>query len=156
MKITTEINGEKLNIEAGAGELVLDVLRREGYFGVKRGCQEGSCGSCVILVDGLPQKTCVMFIGQLQDRIVLTIEGIHTHDKPHVIEDLFVEEAGVQCGYCIPGMILSAKSLLDQNQNPTERDIKEALSGNICRCTGYVKQIKAIKLAAAIMRGDEK
>jgi len=156
MKITTNINGEKLILEAGAGELVLDVLRREGYFGVKRGCQEGSCGSCVILVDGLPLKTCVMFIGQLQDRIVLTIEGIHTHDKPHVIEDLFVEEAGVQCGYCIPGMILSAKSLLDHNPNPTNRDIKEALSGNICRCTGYVKQIIAVKRAAGILRGDEK
>jgi aerobic-type carbon monoxide dehydrogenase small subunit (CoxS/CutS family) len=154
LKIKLKINGTNQEIQASPHELVLDVLRREGYFGVKRGCQEGSCGSCVILVDGRPLKTCIMFIGQLQDRSVVTIEGIHTHDKPHVIEDLFVEEAGVQCGYCIPGMILSAKSLLDHNTNPSERDIKEAISGNICRCTGYVKQIKAIEKAASIMRGE--
>jgi aerobic-type carbon monoxide dehydrogenase small subunit (CoxS/CutS family) len=155
MKITTTINGMKREFEAGAGELVLDVLRREGYFGVKKGCQEGSCGSCVCLIDSLPRKTCVMFIGQIQNRSVTTIEGIHSPGKPHPIEDMFVEEAGVQCGYCIPGMILSAKSLLDNNNDPTEREIKEAISGNICRCTGYVKQIKAIKRAASIIRGDE-
>lgn len=156
MIINLTINGVKQEIEADPSEMVLDILRREGYFGVKRGCQEGSCGSCVILVNGLPLKTCVMFIGQIQNKAITTIEGIHTHDKPHVIEDLFVEEAGIQCGYCIPGMILSAKSLIDHNQNPTDREIKEALSGNICRCTGYVKQIKAIKQAAIILRGDEK
>ena len=137
------------------GELVIDVLRREGYFGVKRGCQEGSCGSCVILIDGQPQKSCIMFVGQLKDRQVTTIEGIHAYDKPHIIEDLFVEEAGVQCGYCIPGMILSAKSLLDHNKDPSDREIKEALAGNICRCTGYVKQIKAVKRAAKILKGEE-
>ena len=155
MKITTSINGFSKSLEVDPGEMVLDVLRREGYFGVKRGCQEGSCGSCVCLIDGVPRKTCIMFIGQIQNRSVITIEGIHKPGKPHPIEDMFVEEAGIQCGYCIPGMILSAKSLLDQNKDPNEREIKEAISGNICRCTGYVKQIKAIKRAAAIMRGDE-
>ena len=153
--INSTINGEKKELNAKPGELLLDVLRREGYFGVKRGCQEGTCGSCVVLINGKPLKTCIMFVGQIQGKTVTTIEGIHSPDKPHVIEDLFVEEAGVQCGYCIPGMILSAKSLLDENQNPNEQDIKEALSGNICRCTGYVKQIKAVKRAAAKMRGDE-
>ena len=155
MKISTTINGVDKVLDVDLGEMVLDVLRREGYFGVKRGCQEGSCGSCVCLIDGVPKKTCIMFIGQIQNRNVITIEGIHLPDKPHPLEDMFVEEAGVQCGYCIPGMILSAKSLLDINNNPTDREIKEAISGNICRCTGYVKQIKAIKKAAAIMRGEE-
>ena len=153
MKISTTINGVSKKLDVDPGEMVLDVLRREGYFGVKRGCQEGSCGSCVCLIDGVPRKTCIMFIGQIHHKSVTTIEGIHSPDKPHPIEDMFVEEAGIQCGYCIPGMILSAKSLLDHNKDPTEREIKEAISGNICRCTGYVKQIKAIKRAAAIMRG---
>jgi len=155
MKISTTINQKEMILEADPGERLLAVLRHEGYFGVKNGCNEGSCGSCVILLDGLPRKACLLFIGQVQGREVTTIEGIHSHDKPHVVEDLFVEEAGIQCGFCIPGMILSAKSLLDHNQNPSEREIKEALSGNICRCTGYVKQIKAIKLAAAKLRGEE-
>ena len=155
MKITTTINGITTDIEAEPSELVLDVLRREGYFGVKRGCQEGSCGSCVCLIDGVPKKTCIMFIGQIQNKSVTTIEGIHSPGKPHPIEDMFVEEAGVQCGYCIPGMILSSKSLLDKNNNPSDQEIKEAISGNICRCTGYMKQIKAIKRAASIMRGEE-
>lgn len=155
MKITTTINGITKELIAEAGEFVLDVLRREGYYGVKRGCQEGSCGSCVCLIDGVPKKTCIMYIGQIQGHEVTTIEGIHTPEHPHPIEDMFVEEAGVQCGYCIPGMILSTKSLLDHNPDPTDREIKEAISGNICRCTGYMKQIKAIKRAAAKMRGDE-
>lgn len=155
MEITATINGIAKTFEAEPGEMVLDVLRREGYFGVKRGCQEGSCGSCVCLINGVPRKTCIMFIGQIQHKNVTTIEGIHTPEKPHPIEDMFVEEAGIQCGYCIPGMILSAKSLLDRNLNPSEKEIKEALSGNICRCTGYVKQIKAIKRAASIMREGE-
>lgn len=155
MEFTAIINGIKKSFEADPGEMVLDVLRREGYFGVKRGCQEGSCGSCVCLINGVPRKTCIMFIGQIQNKNVTTIEGLHSSGKPHPIEDMFVEEAGIQCGYCIPGMILSAKSLLDQNPNPSETEIKKALSGNICRCTGYVKQIKAIKRAASIMRGDE-
>lgn len=155
MKISTTINGVKKTLDVKPEELLLDILRREGYFGLKRGCQEGSCGSCVCLIDDLPRKTCIMFAGQIENHRVTTIEGIHSSEHPHPIEDMFVEEAGIQCGYCIPGMILSAKSLLDRNQNPTEKEIKEAISGNICRCTGYIKQIKAIKRAASIIRGED-
>ncbi len=152
MKFPVTINGKRRDVEAEPGEILLDVLRREGYFGVKRGCSEGSCGTCVVLIDGLPRKSCIMFVGQVKDKELLTIEGLGTPENPHPIQDEFVKEAGVQCGFCIPGMILSAVALLDNKPNPTEDEIKIGLAGNICRCTGYVKQIKAVQKAAKIIR----
>lgn len=155
MKFQITINGEKKTIEADAREILLDVLRREGYFGVKRGCSEGSCGSCMILLDGIPRKCCIMFVGQAHERSVTTIEGLGDRENPHPIQDAFVDNGAAQCGYCIPGMIISATSLLDVNKAPTVDEIKEALAGNLCRCTGYVKQIEAVQNAAAVMRGEK-
>ncbi|MFV2014663.1 MAG: (2Fe-2S)-binding protein [Candidatus Heimdallarchaeota archaeon] len=155
MKFEITINGEKKTIEAEAREILLDVLRRERYFGVKRGCSEGSCGSCMILLDGIPRKCCIMFVGQAHERSVTTIEGLGDRENPHVIQDAFVDNGAAQCGYCIPGMIISASSLLDVNKTPTVDEIKEALAGNLCRCTGYVKQIEAVQNAAAVMRGEK-
>ncbi|MHA2252219.1 MAG: (2Fe-2S)-binding protein [Candidatus Kariarchaeaceae archaeon] len=149
------INGVKLEIDAHPGEILLDVLRREGYFGVKRGCSEGSCGSCIILVNNIPRKTCIMVIGQVKNKSLTTIEGLGDAENPHPIQEAFVDEAGIQCGFCIPGMILSANSLLLKNPDPSDEEIKDGLAGNLCRCTGYVKQIKAVKKAAKVMRNKE-
>lgn len=154
MKFEITINGKTKSIEADAREKLLDVLRNEGLFGVKRGCSEGSCGSCMILVDGLPRKSCIMFVGQVHGKSVTTIEGLGDRENAHPIQDAFIDNGAAQCGYCIPGMILSASSLLEINKAPTVDEIKESLAGNLCRCTGYVKQIEAVQNAAAVMRGE--
>ncbi|MFX0113684.1 MAG: (2Fe-2S)-binding protein, partial [Candidatus Hodarchaeota archaeon] len=148
------INGAKLKLQAKPYMTVLEVLRREGFLGVKNGCSEGICGSCTILVDKMPRKSCLMFIGQIKDRMVTTIEGLGTPKDPHPLQEAFVEEAGIQCGFCIPGMILSAYSLLERISCPSELEIKQALAGHLCRCTGYVKQIKAVKKAAKRLRKE--
>jgi len=154
MKFNIKVNGSQRDIEAQPDEFLLDVLRREGYFGVKRGCSEGSCGACMILIDGLPRKCCIMFVGQAQDHTITTIEGLGDIENPHPIQEEFVVKGAAQCGFCIPGMIISASSLLQVNKSPTVDEIKESLAGNLCRCTGYVKQIEAVTAAAATMRGE--
>lgn len=154
MKFDLTINNEKREVDVKPNQLLIDVLRDIGYKGVKKGCSEGSCGSCVILVDGNAMKSCLLFVGQAQGHEVTTIEGLGTPEDPHPIQDAFVEEAGVQCGFCIPGMIVSAAGLVQLNPNPSEEEIKEALDGNLCRCTGYTKQIKAVKNAADQMQKE--
>ena len=155
MKLNVTINGEEREFFVDPSMLLLDFLRSEGYLGVKNGCSEGTCGSCTVLVDDKPLKSCIMFVGQVQNKDVLTIEGLGTPGKPHPLQDEFVEEGAVQCGFCIPGMILSANALLITNPDPTEDEIKEGLDGNLCRCTGYVKQITAVKKAAKRMREEK-
>ncbi len=154
MEFEITINGNRKTVVANARANLLDVLRDEGYFGVKRGCSEGSCGACTILLDGIPRKCCIMFVGQAHRRSVTTIEGLGDRENPHPIQDAFIDNGAAQCGFCIPGMILSASSLLELNKAPTVDEIKESLAGNLCRCTGYVKQIEAVQNAAAIMRGE--
>lgn len=154
MIVPVIINGEKREIHAKPSMTVLEILRREGFFGVKNGCSEGNCGSCVILVDNLPRKSCLMFIGQIRDREITTIEGLGIPGNPHPLQDAFVDEAGIQCGFCIPGMILSAAALLSDNPNPTDEEIKEGLNSHLCRCTGYVKQIKAVREAAMVAQNE--
>ncbi len=154
MIIPVTINGVQRELNALPHSTVLEVLRQEGYFGVKNGCSEGNCGSCVILVDNIPRKSCLMLIGQVINREITTIEGLGTAEEPHPLQDAFVEKAGIQCGFCIPGVIISAAGLLHKNPNPSEPEIKEALDGNLCRCTGYVKQIEAVQKAAKVLRGE--
>lgn len=154
MKIQITINGELKEWEVSPSETLLDALRRYGYKGAKRGCNEGHCGSCTVIIDGKAVKSCVYLAGQAHDRNIITIEGIGTMDNPHPIQRAFVDSGAVQCGYCIPGMILSTKVLLEENPDPSEEDIREALDGNLCRCTGYVKQLEAVKLAGKRMRGE--
>lgn len=154
MKIELTVNGEKKKWRISPSETLLNVLRRYGYRSVKRGCNEGYCGTCTILMDGKAVKSCVVLAGQAHKRELITIEGIGDMNNPHPLQTAFVENGAVQCGYCIPGMVLSAKALLDENPAPNEDDIKEAIDGNLCRCTGYVKQIEAIKTAAEKMRGE--
>ncbi|HUI57934.1 MAG TPA: (2Fe-2S)-binding protein [Bryobacteraceae bacterium] len=142
------VNGRAKHWTIAPGDLLLDILRREGYFGVKRGCEKGECGACTVLLDGNPINSCLMFAAQAEGREVLTIEGVAQGDTLDPIQSAFLEHGAVQCGYCTPGMILAAKALLARNPHPTEAEVREALAGNYCRCTGYLKPVEAVLAVA--------
>lgn len=144
MDIALNINGEERHFSIATGETLLEVLRRLGYLGVKHGCEDGSCGVCTVLLDGKAVHSCIMLAAQADGRRITTIEGVGTRDHLHPLQAAFVELGAVQCGYCTPAMILSAKALLDENPHPTEAEAREALSGVLCRCTGYVKPVEAV------------
>lgn len=144
MDILLTINGEERQVTVQIGETLLEVLRRLGYAGVKHGCEDGSCGVCAVLLDGQVVHSCILLAVQVEGREVTTIEGIGTYDHPHPLQAAFVESGAVQCGYCTPAMILAAKALLDENPHPNEAEVREALSGVLCRCTGYVKPVEAV------------
>ena len=128
---------------------VIDILREDlNLTGTKEGCGAGECGGCTILVDGESRLSCLMLAAQLEGRSVTTIEGIASEDRLHPLQEAFVEHGAVQCGFCIPGMVLSAVDLLQRNPNPTRMEIRQGLSGNLCRCTGYQKIVDAVKAAA--------
>ena len=152
MDIHTNINGRAVIWRANPGENLLQVLRREGYASVKRGCSQGDCGACTILVDGQAQRACLLLAGQVEGRSLFTVEALGTPDEPHILQQVFVEHGAVQCGFCTPGMLLSAKALLDESPSPGADEVKESLDGNLCRCTGYVKIIAAVLDAAGRMR----
>jgi len=154
IKIT--INDLAKELDIVPGESLLDLLRRSGYYGVKEGCRKGNCGACVVLLDGKPVNSCLVFAAHCQDRSVTTIEGLGTPQNLHPLQKAFIEAGAVQCGYCTPGMVLSSKALLEENPNPTLEDIKLALDGNLCRCTGYVKIIEAVRTAAKKMKKKQK
>ena len=143
------INGNPRKLYVKTNELLLDVIREDlGLTGTKYGCGTGECGACTVLIDEEPVLSCLTLAVTVNKKKVTTIEGIGTDENPHPLQQAFVETGAVQCGFCTPGMILSAKTLLDKNPNPTEDEIKRAIEGNLCRCTGYVKIIEAVKLAA--------
>jgi len=132
---------------------LLDFLREElGMKGTKKGCDSGQCGACTVIMDGKPINACLVLATQADGKEILTIEGLSSGKRLHPLQEAFAEEGAVQCGFCTPGMILSAKALLDEKRDPSEEEIREALSGNLCRCTGYVKIIKAVQKAATTMR----
>jgi aerobic-type carbon monoxide dehydrogenase small subunit (CoxS/CutS family) len=130
------------------GDLLLDVLRREGYFSVKRGCETGECGACAVLVDGRPINSCLMFAAQAEGREIVTVEGLAHDGRLHPLQEAFLDHGAVQCGFCTGGMLLSAKALLDRGPHPTEEEVREALAGHLCRCTGYKKAVEAVLAAA--------
>ncbi len=146
------INGARRVVDANPGDTLLEVLRREGYTGVKKGCGSGDCGACTVLLDGRAVNACLVLAVKADGRAILTIEGLADGEALHPIQAAFLDEGAVQCGYCTPGMVLSAYDLLSRNPAPSEGEIREAISGNLCRCTGYVKQIRAIQAAAEQMR----
>jgi aerobic-type carbon monoxide dehydrogenase small subunit (CoxS/CutS family) len=148
MEIACKINGEEKKLAFEPYEKLLHVLRREGYYGVKDGCSTGDCGSCTVLVDGKPVKSCLMFAAQAKGKEIITIEGLGSEDKPHLIQQAFSDAGAVQCGFCTPAMVLSAKALIDSNPDPSEEEVRRALDGVLCRCTGYMKILDAVKLAA--------
>lgn len=155
MDIKLRINGESIAATIGPGDKLLDTLRGLGFTGVKKGCAEGTCGSCSVLVDGKLALSCMAFSAAMQDREITTIEGLGSVDDPHAIQTEFVKAGAVQCGYCTPGMVLATKALLDVNPEPTEADVKLALDGNLCRCTGYVKILEAVENAATLLRDSQ-
>lgn len=156
MNLNITINNVKKTFNIHPKDMLLDVLRREGYLGTKRGCNTGDCGACAVIIDGLAMNSCQVFAASVEDKNIQTIEGIKENDdEPHSITKSLVDAGAVQCGFCTPGVTISAKSLLDDKPNASREDIIEALDGNLCRCTGYVKIIQAIENAAKIMRGEK-
>jgi carbon-monoxide dehydrogenase small subunit len=147
--LSMSVNGQKVTVEIEADELLVDVLRdRLGLIGTKIGCNEGECGACTVIMDGQAILSCLIPALRAHDREITTIEGLADGDKLHPLQKAFVEHGAVQCGYCTPGFIMSAKALLDHNPHPDRDEIKEAIAGNLCRCTGYVKIIEAIEAVA--------
>ncbi|MFQ5932240.1 MAG: (2Fe-2S)-binding protein [Nitrospiraceae bacterium] len=152
---TLNINGQRFDTEAEPCESLLDVLRENlRLIGTKKGCNEAECGSCTVMLDGKPVVSCLVLIGDAREREIVTIEGLSANGKPHPIQLQMVNHGGIQCGYCTPGIIMSAYALLKETVNPTDEDIKLAISGNICRCTGYNKIVEAVQAAAADLRGS--
>jgi aerobic-type carbon monoxide dehydrogenase small subunit (CoxS/CutS family) len=148
-EIQLEINGNTYSISVLPQRTLLEVLREDlGLIGTKEGCSEGECGVCTVLLDGSPVRSCLLLVVDVRGRKITTIEGLSKNGRLHPIQNAFIEHGAIQCGFCTPGMILSAKALLDENPSPTEEDIRVALSGNLCRCTGYVKIFKAVQAAA--------
>lgn len=155
MKFTITLNGVLREIDCEPGANLYEVLRAIGIKGVKQGCDtEGTCGACTVLVDGVPTLSCITPAPRVAGHEVTTIEALGTPENPHLLQREFVDAGAIQCGFCSPGMILASKALLDRNNNPTHAEIAEALSNNLCRCTGYVKIFDAVKNAAAAMRKE--
>ena len=143
------VNGEWKTASVEPQTTLLELLRETwGLTGAKRGCDEGDCGACTVLLDGQPVNACLVLAVRVNGRKVTTIEGLGDEEHPHPLQTAFVQHGALQCGYCGPGMILSAKALLDVNPSPTEAEIRQALSGNLCRCTGYSKIIEAVRSAS--------
>ena len=149
MELHLTVNGKSLNWSIAPGELLLDVLRRQGYFGVKRGCEKGECGACIVLMDGKPINSCLMFAAQAEGREILTIEGVAKDGVLDPLQESFLDHGAVQCGFCTGGMVLSAKALLQRHPDPSEDEVREALTGHLCRCTGYRKPVEAMLAAAS-------
>jgi len=151
--VTITVNGSVRSASVPPETTLLKLLR--DYFqltGTKLGCDVGDCGACTVIVDGMAVNACLMLAAQADGRQVLTIEGLATKDRLHPLQKVFEESGALQCGFCGPGMLLSAKALLDDNPDPSSHDIRDALAGNLCRCTGYSKVVEAVQDAARIMR----
>ncbi len=146
------LNGEEVEFLAPVHKTLLEVLREDlGLTGTKHGCELGECGTCTVLIDGRPQLSCLVLPLQVEGRPVTTIEGMAAGASDHPLQAAFAELGAAQCGYCTPGMLLAAKSLLEANPSPSRGEIQEALAGNLCRCTGYAKILEAVELAASRM-----
>lgn len=154
MEIDLTLNNDDVTFEAARSDTLLDVLRDNGYTGAKRGCDTGNCGFCTVIVDGEPVKSCIRPASQLDGVDVETIESLGTQDDLGPVQSAFVDNAALQCGFCIPGMIMRSKVLLEETPNPDEAEIRDALSENLCRCTGYEKIIDAVQDASTRMAGE--
>ena len=149
MEAQLNINGKTVKVSFTPEEHLLYTLRQNGFTEVKSGCKEGECGACLVLLNGKPVNSCLMFTASvLEEDKLLTVKGIGDLHEPHVIQEAFVDSGAVQCGFCTPGIVLASYALLQENLTPTEEEVKKAMDGNLCRCTGYVKIIEAVQLAA--------
>ncbi len=156
-KVEFLLNGKKTTLEVPSHRLLLDLLRDGiGLTGTKEGCGTGDCGACTVFLNGKPVNSCLVLSGEIDGAELVTIEGLKSGPELHPVQKAFIEDGGVQCGYCTSGMLMMVKSLLDENLNPTEEEIRFALSGNLCRCTGYAKIVLAVKDAAKELREGSK
>lgn len=154
--IEINVNSKTFCLEISPEELLIDVIRdRLQLTGTKKGCETGECGACTVLLDDIPVNSCLYLAIKAHKKSILTIEGLGQPERLHPIQQAFIANAAVQCGFCAPGMLLSAKALLDENPIPTDNEIRNGISGNLCRCTGYVKIIKAIRDAAGMLQKEE-
>ena len=152
--ITLRINGEDHEVAVSPNRTLLEVLREDlALTGTKEGCDDGVCGTCTVLVNGKPVRACLLLAIQAQGSQITTIEGLAEGERLHPIQQAFIDHGAIQCGYCTPGMILTAKALLEETAQPTDQEIKRAISGNFCRCTGYNKIVEAIGSAARMIGG---
>lgn len=148
--LTLQLNGEEVQVLVPVHKTLLEVLREDlSLTGTKHGCELGECGTCTVLVEGWPQLSCLVLPIQLEGRRVTTIEGLAQGSRLHPLQETFAELGAAQCGYCTPGMLLAGAALLQTNRHPTRNEIREALAGNLCRCTGYSKIVQAVELSAA-------
>ncbi len=155
-EITLKINGEEYQIAVKSHHTLLSVLREQlGITSPKRGCENGECGACTVILDGKPVNSCMVLAVEADGSTIETTEGLAKDGNLHPLQEAFIEHNAVQCGFCTPGMLMSAKALLDFNPHPTEEDIKVALAGNLCRCTGYYRIIEAVKDAATKMEAKK-
>ncbi len=152
VSITLDVNGERTPLLVPVHKTLLEVLREDmNLTGTKHGCELGECGTCTVLVDGEPELSCLLLPIQIEGRAITTIEGMAHGSELHPLQQAFAELGAAQCGYCTPGILLASRSLLESNPKPTRDEIREALAGNLCRCTGYVKILEAVELAAERM-----
>jgi aerobic carbon-monoxide dehydrogenase small subunit len=151
--ITLKVNGRTYPLEIDVKDLLIETIREQiGLTGTKEGCGTGECGACTVLIDGDPVNACLYFSVRAEGKEILTIEGLRNGAMLHPLQRAFVDTAALQCGFCGPGVLLSAKALLDRYPNPTEQQIREGIAGNICRCTGYSKMVEAIRTAATMLQ----
>jgi len=151
-KTVLRVNGRQHELALDPNVSLLQALRDLGYTDVKNGCEIGECGACAVLLNGAAVNSCMVLAWQANGAEIVTNAGLGTLDRPHPIQEAFADAGAVQCGYCTPGMVISTKALLDRNPNPSEAEIREALSGNLCRCTGYAQIIEAVGVAARSLR----
>ena len=155
-KISFTLNGAHKEFEVDPNERLLALLRRNGYKGTKYGCLEGVCGTCTVIMDGKAVDSCLVFAFQAQGREIVTIEGLGGGNEPHEIQKALIDEGAVQCGYCTPGMVLSAKAMFDENPSPDDKTVKTQMDGNLCRCTGYEKIWSAMRKISASHKNGKK
>ncbi len=148
VEIVCTVNGRQVTLQVEPTETLVDSLRlRLGLTGTKKACGTGDCGACTVIVDGEALRSCILLTASMQGRNITTIEGIGDPARLHPVQEAFIEAGGIQCGFCTPGMILTIKAMLDRNPRPTDEEIREELSGNLCRCTGYVKILDSVHKA---------
>ncbi|GAA0182468.1 (2Fe-2S)-binding protein [Clostridium sediminicola] len=155
-KYSFKVNGKNITVESSDTTTLLEILREDlGLIGTKEGCGKGECGACTVLLNGKAVNSCIILVPQVEGQEVITIEGLNDDLESKHIQEAFIDEGAVQCGFCTPGMVVSSKALLMKNDNPSKEEIREGLSGNLCRCTGYTKIIDAVEEAARRINDED-